>query len=672
LSGVAAVESLALAPSPLLMPAQTIGLAGPPQAITLTNTGTGPLTLAAITVAGNGGVFTISPAIAGACSTTVAVPVGASCTINVVATPLAAVNYNGQIRVNYGGAVAQVAVSTRGVASSANMLPEAGLSFGYQQVNALSAAQTVNIVNTGLGPVLVTAVSVSGGTAPADFNFAYQPGQSCIGFLPAGASCAVAVTFQPGAVGTRQSNLVAAFAPASILNQSVVLSGVGIAPSSTGLIDPATGLAATATTLGFGIQPLNSQSTARLILLVNSGTGSLPVGPIGFTGGTAADFSQTNTCGTVLVVGGTCQIYVSFTPVTAVGASATTLSVSIPGVSLPMTAPVSGSATAAQAATLAPANLSFPLSQTGSASVALTATLTSSSATVLAIRSISIAGPNAKDFGQTSNCGTSLAGNGSCAISVVFTPSVPGTALLPGSETATLTVVDGSSTHTLLLTGSSQSPAASLSVPAAMSSQVGSPGAPVSLVFSNDGAGPETIASISIAGSTARDFTQVNTCLTSPANPPIAAGATCTITLSFTASSVAAETASLTVTDTAGVQTVSLTGTGAAPLATLLPGTLVFGATAAGTSSVAQTLTLSNGGLGPIAVLPPSYAATSGAVSDFGLANACPASLAAGLSCSVAVTFAPALGEASLSTDAGALTLGGTVPLTAALSGSVQ
>jgi hypothetical protein len=61
--------------------------------------------------------------------------------------------------------------------------------------------------------------------------------------------------------------------------------------------------------------------------------------------------------------------------------------------------------------------------------------------------SVSVTGTNAADFKQTNNCGTSLAGNSSCAINVTFTPSTY------KSESATLTVTDSAGTQTSSLTG---------------------------------------------------------------------------------------------------------------------------------------------------------------------------------------------------------------------------
>jgi hypothetical protein len=83
----------------------------------------------------------------------------------------------------------------------------------------------------------------------------------------------------------------------------------------------------------------------------------------------------------------------------------------------------------------------------------------------------------------------------------------------------------------------------------------------------------------------------------------------------------------------------------------LSAGALSFGSQTLGTTSGAQTVTVTNTGGGPLAL---DDIAASG---DFGQAGDCPASLAAGASCSLSVTFAPIAegartGSLSLTDDA--------------------
>src|SRR5204863_9322519 len=72
-------------------------------------------------------------------------------------------------------------------------------------------------------------------------------------------------------------------------------------------------------------------------------------------------------------------------------------------------------------------------------STAQAVTLSNSGSAALSITGIAITGTNSGDFGQTNNCGSSLAAGSSCAINVTFTPTATGT------RNATLTVTDNAS-----------------------------------------------------------------------------------------------------------------------------------------------------------------------------------------------------------------------------------
>jgi hypothetical protein len=107
--------------------------------------------------------------------------------------------------------------------------------------------------------------------------------------------------------------------------------------------------------------------------------------------------------------------------------------------------------------------------------------------------------------------------------------------------------------------------------------------------------------------------------------------------VTFAPTASGTRTAILTITDNASgsPQTVSLTGTGGSVVLNVSPGTLNFPAQALASASASQPVTLSNPGLTPISI--------SGIVAggDFGQTNNCGASLSAGSSCTVNVTFTP-------------------------------
>jgi hypothetical protein len=80
---------------------------------------------------------------------------------------------------------------------------------------------------------------------------------------------------------------------------------------------------------------------------------------------------------------------------------------------------------------------------------------------------------------------------------------------------------------------------------------------------------------------------------------------------------------------------VSLTGTGVAPIAKLSPTSLTFVLRKVGTTSAAQTVTLTNGGTASLKI---NSIAMSG---DFSETTTCPSSLAVKASCKISVKFTP-------------------------------
>jgi hypothetical protein len=101
-------------------------------------------------------------------------------------------------------------------------------------------------------------------------------------------------------------------------------------------------------------------------------------------------------------------------------------------------------------------------------------------------------------------------------------------------------------------------------------------------------------------------------------------------------------TGSLTITDNAAdsPQAVALTGKGTAPQVLLSASSLSFSSQVVGTTSSAQSLTLSNTGDATLAI--SGVAVTGSAGKDFSLESACGGSLNPGASCALSLTFTPA------------------------------
>ena len=158
-----------------------------------------------------------------------------------------------------------------------------------------------------------------------------------------------------------------------------------------------------------------------------------------------------------------------------------------------------------------------------------------------------------------------------------------------------------------------------------------------SVTLTNTGNATLVISGIALVGANPADFQQSNNCGTS-----LAAGASCSIGVTFAPVVNGPLSASLSVTDNAAgsPQSVALSGTGVSAVAqvALSPSSLTFGGLTPGTISAAQQVTLANSGN---AVLSISSITATG---DFSETNNCGASLVAGATCTISVTFAPTAG----------------------------
>jgi hypothetical protein len=169
---------------------------------------------------------------------------------------------------------------------------------------------------------------------------------------------------------------------------------------------------------------------------------------------------------------------------------------------------------------------------------------------------------------------------------------------------------------------------------------IGATTAPQTVTLTNNNSTDLTITSIAVIAlappAAATDFAIVpgGTCAAS-----LASGASCTVNVTFTPSLASAESAKLVFTDTDPTpQFATLTGTGTAnaPVAVLTPTSLDFGSQLVTTpSSPAKTITLKNNGN---LVLNITSITSSG---DFAETNTCGASLPAGMTCTISVTFTP-------------------------------
>jgi hypothetical protein len=150
----------------------------------------------------------------------------------------------------------------------------------------------------------------------------------------------------------------------------------------------------------------------------------------------------------------------------------------------------------------------------------------------------------------------------------------------------------------------------------------------------NSGTSAVAIASVALSGNNASDFSQNNSCGSS-----LAAGADCTINVTFTPSHLGPRSAAITITDsTAGSpHSVSLGGMGltSGPNVTWSATSLTFATQLVGTTSPAQSVTLSNYGTATLSI------AGIAATTNFDETDTCGSSLASAANCTINITFTP-------------------------------
>jgi hypothetical protein len=306
--------------------------------------------------------------------------------------------------------------------------------------------------------------------------------------------------------------------------------------------------------LNFGNVNDGTTSAPLTITVTNTGNSNLTVASVGISGANAGDFKETNTCTSGSVAPqATCAINVTFTPSISGTENATvTVTDNAPNSPESTTLTGVGEGGSGPAVTLSPTSLTFPTQLVGTASTPQNVTLTNTGAAVLSITSIATTG----DFSQTNNCGTTVAVNASCTISVTFTPTTINT------RTGTVVVTDNApaSPQTVALTGIgtyvSWTPA-SLTFGA---QTVGTSSAPQTITFTNNATTALTIKSVTVTGVDNKDFTQTDNCGTS-----LPRKSSCSIIVTFTPTATGVRTADITVQDFLGgnqSQNIPLSGTG--------------------------------------------------------------------------------------------------------------
>ena len=440
--------------------------------------------------------------------------------------------------------------------------------FGSVATGTTSAAQAVSVTNTGSAAAAIGTISVTG-----DFTQTNTCGSS----LAAGASCSASVRFAPAAAGSRTGTLSIT---AGGTTQTVALSGTGVAPGPV--------LTAAPSTLSFAGTVVGSAAATKTVTVTNTGTSAATVSAVAATG----DYTQTNTCAG-LAVEASCTVTVTFRP-TASGTRTGSLTITSTANNSPTTVALTGSGigTDTNIAAGRPATASSQVNATQAATTATDSdanTYWESTNGVFpqwlqvdlgastAIGRVVLKLPPATAWAtRTQTLSVQTGTDGSTFTTAVpsatytFNPASANTVTIPVPTTTAryvrvnITANSGWSAGQIsefeVYPGSGNTtPSATLSTsPSALSfadQALNTTSAAKAVTVSNTGNAAAAVSAIAAGG----DFSQTNTCGTS-----IAAGASCTVNVSFRPTASGARTGSLTITSNAtnSPTTVTLSGTG--------------------------------------------------------------------------------------------------------------
>jgi trimeric autotransporter adhesin len=475
-------------------------------------------------------------------------------------------------------------------APTATLTP-ANFDFGSVAVGG-SATKVFTFTNT--SPFALTNIANQLGS---EATTSYSSATTCATTLAANASCTFTVTYTPIAIAPSTASVT--FQDAAGF-QTASVTGTGVQPLS---ISPAV--------FDFGNVPVGgSKSTTFTITSISNAATPFTTDQAFLTN----FYTLSDNCNSTVPANGTCILTVTFTPPQAGGLSpglgitdaAGTIRAEIPGVGV-------------QPLTISPTSFDFGnVAVGGSKTTTFTITSISNAATPFTTDQAFLG----SFYTLKDNCNSSVPANGSCILTVTFTPPQVGS-LSPG-----LSVTDAAGVSVAGLSGTGVQP---LTI------------SPVSFDFGNIpvGGSASTTFTITSISNAATPFTTDQAFLTNffilkdNCNSIAPANGSCTLTVTFTPPQAGTVSPGLSITDAAGVSTAGLSGTGVQPL-TVSPASFDFGNVAVG-GSASTTFTITS-----INNAPTPFTTDQAFLANFFiLKDNCNSIAPANGSCSLTVTFTP-------------------------------
>jgi hypothetical protein len=548
--------------------------------LTLTSTGTAPMTVSAATLSGTG--FSQSGA-----SFPVTLNPNQSVTLQVQFDPTTAGPASGQITINSNSTSAptvQVRLSGTGTVAATPQLTVSAvtLPFGNVTVNS-PATLPLTLTSTGTAPVTISAATLSG----ADFS---DSGASFPVTLNPNQSVTLQVQFDPATVGASSGQI-------SIHSNSSSAPTVQVQLSGNGTVAATPQLAVSAATLSFGNVAVSSPATLPLTL-TSTGTAPVTISAATLSG---ADFSDSGASFPVtLNPGQSITLHVQFDPSAAGAASGqiTINSDSSGGGTAHVQLTGTGTVATIPQLTLSSTTLSFG-NVTVNTPATLPLTLTSTGTASVTISAATLSGAGFSDSGAafplTLNPGQSI------TLQVQFAPSTAGAA--SGQVTINSNSSTGAQAH-VQLTGTgaaATSPQLTLSTTAlSFGNNPVNHAATLPLTLTSTGTASVTVSAATLSGVGFSD---------SGASFPLTLSPKQSVTLQvqFDPTTAGAASGQITInsnSSTGAQARVQLSGTGTAatsPQLTVSSTALSFGGVTVDTT-VSLPLTLTSSGTAPVTV----------------------------------------------------------------------
>jgi hypothetical protein len=555
-TSIAAIQTVQLSQNSLTFSSQTLHTNSTPQTVTITNNGNAPITMSSPSISLAGA----DPGDYGQMNTcdgaTLQPPPSSSssCTVTVTFTPTAANSRTATLSIADDATGTPQSVSLTGTGTSLTQtvgLSSTTLTFSGQVVGTMSAAQMVTVTNNGTGAVTMSSPSIS--IAPTG---EFTETNTCDGatLQPSTGSCTITVKFMPTSANNPRTATLSIADDATGGPQTVSLTGTGLTQT----------VSLSASTVTFPSQVVNTVSTAQTVTVSNNGTAAVTMSSPSISINPTGEFTQTNTCdgATLQPSTGSCTISVKFTPTSANNPRTATLSIADNATGSPQTVSLTGTGAAVvNTIGLSSSTVTFSSQTVGTTSTGQMVTVTANGNTAVIMASPAATASGDFQVSATTCSGMTLQPNGTCTVTVTFSPSAT------GARTGSLSVSSNASNNpqTANLTGTGSAAAAGTvtvtpTTGLTFSSQAVNTTSPAQMVTVTNSGSVPVIFNATAATTTAPFAVSASTCN----GATLQASNACTISVTFTPTSTTSpQNGTLSIADNASgnPQTVSLTGT---------------------------------------------------------------------------------------------------------------